>query len=73
MYRPEGTWPFMLQWIVIVCVCVCIVDPAYFPAQTHNSLPDVVPPIPPKGIRRRQPPSKVEQPIKTTCLPFFLN
>ncbi|XP_008307103.1 mitogen-activated protein kinase kinase kinase kinase 5 isoform X2 [Cynoglossus semilaevis] len=33
-------------------------DPAYFPAQTHNSLPDVVPPIPPKGIRRRQPPSK---------------
>lgn len=41
-------------------VCLCDPDPSSLPH--HDRMADLIPPqLPPKGIRRRQPPSKVEQ------------
>ncbi len=51
---------------LIVCLCVCDPDPASFPVQLNDNPADLPPELPPKGIRRRQPPTKVEKKI------FFL-
>lgn len=45
-----------------VCVCVCVPDPASLPLQFNEPPPDLLPPeLPPKGIRRRQPTTKVRR------------
>lgn len=50
-----------LMYMLCLCLCVCDPDPASFPVQGNDNLADLVPPeLPPKGIRRWQPPSKVE-------------
>lgn len=48
-----------------VFMCVCDPDPMSLPVQLNENPADLVPPeLPPKGIRRRQTPSKVGQMIK---------
>lgn len=52
----------------MLCVCMCDPDPTSLPR--HDTPADLIPPeLPPKGIRRRQPPSKVEQRKRKLLLP----
>lgn len=51
------------------CLCVFDPDPASFSPRLNDNPADLLPPeLPPKGIRRRQPPSKV----KLFIFSFFL-
>lgn len=63
LFLKENEFPRSMNNIIFL---LCDLDPATFPVQDSDRSADLVPPeLPPKGIRRRKPISKVKNIIKT--------